>query len=151
MFWIVKVLLKNVRNLTEILRRFFSFCWDRLKKILKTFFLLWKALAPCVLRPRPRAFLFLALRGFVLEKSVLGLGFFWGSLALAWSLVPRLHLWFCDIKNTRTSASSFLQAFSHSYFQGYWCFCKTYSYAMHTKWFCLMKRQILILNHLWFA
>ena len=42
----------------------------------KRFVFFWKTLAPCVLGPwpRPRAFLSLASRGFVLRKSVLGLG-----------------------------------------------------------------------------
>ena len=55
------------------------------KLFLKTFFL--ENICGCVLGPWPRAFLFLASRGSVLGNAILGLGFFFESLALAWSVV----------------------------------------------------------------
>ena len=75
-FWTVEILLENARNLTENLRRpffvflkwrspekkflktffawkilFNTFFWDRLKKILKTFFLFVENTCACVLGP----------------------------------------------------------------------------------------------------
>ena len=48
------------------------------QKLFGDLYFFWKTLAPCVLSswPWPRALLSLASRGSVLEKSVLGLGFF---------------------------------------------------------------------------
>ena len=56
---------------------------------MKTFFFLLENTCACVLGPWPwpRAFLSLASRVSVLEKAVLGLGFFFMFLALASSLV----------------------------------------------------------------
>ena len=74
---------------------------DRLKKILKTFFL--ENACACVLGPWPwpRAFLFLASRGSVLGKAVLGLGL--GFLLCPWprALCPRLHL--CNLHSVGTT------------------------------------------------
>ena len=42
----------------------------------------------------------------------------------------------------RESASFFSPAFFPSCFEGYQYFCKTQSYAMQTKRFCLMKKNV---------
>ena len=49
----------------------------------------WRALARCVFGPLPRAFLSLASSGSFLEKSVLGLEFFFSPLPR--TLSPRLN------------------------------------------------------------
>ena len=61
------------------------------KTFLNTFFL--ENTCSCVLGPWPRAFLSLASRGSVLEKAVLGLGFFLCPWPWPRALCPQLHLW----------------------------------------------------------
>ena len=77
------------------------FFGDRLKNFcedLSFFFFFWRALALCVLGPRPwpRAFLSLASRVSVLGKAVLGLGLGYFLCPWPWpwprALCPRLHL-----------------------------------------------------------
>ena len=60
--------------------------WRSPEKVFSKLFFLENT-CDCVLGPWPRAFLSLASRGSVLEKAVLGLGFFFASLALASSIV----------------------------------------------------------------
>ena len=70
---------------------------NRLKNFFLKIFFFWRTLAAVSLIgpwPWPRAFLFLASRGSVLEKAVLGPGFFLCPWPWSWPrvLCPRLHL-----------------------------------------------------------
>ena len=112
-FWIVKILLENARNLAKNLRRpfLFSSFENRLKKILKIFFL--ENTCACVLGPWPwpwpRAFMSLASRGSVLGRAVLGLGFFFASLSLAPSFVsssPLYSLYYAETRVCRSMSAS---------------------------------------------
>ena len=64
--------------------------WRSPEKNFKDYFL--ENACACVLGPWPRAFLCLALRGSVLGKAVLGLGFFLCPWPWPRALCPRLHL-----------------------------------------------------------
>ena len=74
-------------NFVEHLKHFLEnvFLWRSLEKVLWRPFFFLESTCACVLGPWPwpRAFLSLALRVSVLGKAVLGLGFFFVSLALA--------------------------------------------------------------------